>query len=444
MKKNLRFAFRKEYFGGLLLDFENYTSEILNSKEYDFLEEIENGKNFFQNLQNPKLKKFITKLQQRNIIEITPWGELLINNIRRIHPPQRIPKDYLSAPLKVYDTYTRRCNLACKQCYASANPNFVEKRRTIFQTKAIMRKFYEVGVMEWNFTGGEPTIIPDLLDAIKIAKRFKMKVSINTNGCWEPRITKKILISGVDEFIISLDGREKTHDKKRGPGIFKKVIKTLDQIYEYNQNNYKNKLKVTLNMVIGKDNIQDIEYISSLGVRYKYNIKFVPLKFGGRAYANLMLSTREYMKFAKKVQQLRQISEIKESKIKILLNHKDLFNPDYPDRSNLPYPFNYSQCTALTTAMDILPDGRVVACSFLMDKPEFIGPNIFDVSVYEAWRHLVMERFRRAQKQSCANCRFYMRQCRGPCRSSVLLSGGKIKGNKLIGRDTYCFKDLLS
>ena len=225
MKKNLRFAFRKEYFGGLLLDFENYTSEILNSKEYDFLEEIENGKNFFQNLQNPKLKKFITKLQQRNIIEITPWGELLINNIRRIHPPQRIPKDYLSAPLKVYDTYTRRCNLACKQCYASANPNFVEKRRTIFQTKAIMRKFYEVGVMEWNFTGGEPTIIPDLLDAIKIAKRFKMKVSINTNGCWEPRITKKILISGVDEFIISLDGREKTHDKKRGPGIFKKVIK---------------------------------------------------------------------------------------------------------------------------------------------------------------------------------------------------------------------------
>jgi len=34
--------------------------------------------------------------------------------------------------------------------------------------------------------------------------------------------------------------------------------------------------------------------------------------------------------------------------------------------------------------MDILPDGRVVACSFLMDKPEFIGPNILDVSIYDA------------------------------------------------------------
>ncbi|MGB9591087.1 MAG: SPASM domain-containing protein [Candidatus Kryptoniota bacterium] len=271
-----------------------------------------------------------------------------------------------------------------------------------------------------------------------------MKVSLNTNGCCDSKILTRILNARVKELIISIDGREKTHDNRRGLGTFKRVIRTLNQVYKYNQNNFGNKVKAILNVAAGKDNIQDTEYLVYLGVKYGYDVKFVPLKPGGRAYnKNFMLSAREYMEFAKKVQQLRENPKIKESKINIILNHKDLFNPQYPNKSDLPYPFNYSQCTALTTAMDILPDGKVVACSFLMDKPEFIGPNILDISVYDAWRHPTMERFRQVQKQDCANCRFYMRQCRGPCRSCVLLNDGKIEGNELIGTDPYCFKDLL-
>jgi len=440
-----RFAFRKEYFGGLLLDFQNTIYELLTSQEFRFLEKLIAGNKFFlQDLKDSKLKEFIEKLRQKNIIKVDPRGELLIDDIRKIPPPEEIPNEYLSAPLKAYDTYTRKCNLACRHCYASANPNLIEKRRTISQTKTIMKKFYEVGVLEWNFTGGEPTIITDLLKAIKIAVSFGMKVSLNTNGCWNSKISNIILESGVKEFIISLDGREKTHDNKRDSGTFKRVIKTLDQIYKYNQNNFNNKLKVILNMTIGKDNIRDIEYVTYLGVKYGYDVKFVPLKPAGRAFKSFILSTRDYKEFAKKVQQLRENPKIKDSGINIFLNHKDLFNSQYPDRSNLPYPFNYSQCTALTTAMDILPDGRVVACSFLMDKPEFIGPNILDVSLYDAWRHPKMERFRRAQRQGCINCKFYMKRCRGVCRATVLLSGGKIQGKKLTGNDPYCFKDLLS
>lgn len=439
-----RFAFRKEYFGGLLLDFENKTYELLSPKEFDFLEQFLKGKKFFpQDLQNFRLKNFIEKLQRKNIIKVTHNSKLLINQIRQILNPKEIPRNYLSAPLKVYDTYTRKCNLACKHCYASSSSNFIEKRRTISQTEAIIRKFYEVGVMEWNFTGGEPTVAPDLLDAIKIANKFRMKVSLNTNGCWNFEISKRILDSGIDEFVISLDGSEKTHDKRRGQETFKRVIKTLNKIYEYNRNNPNGRLKVILNMTVGKDNVRDIEFIVRLGTKYNYDIKFVPLRPAGRASKNLMLSTKEYMEFAKRVQQLRENPKIKESNISVLLNHQDLFYPHYPDKSNLPYPFNYSQCTALTTAMDILPDGKVVACSFLMERPEFIGPNILDVSVYDAWRHPKMERFRWARKQSCASCGFYMKQCRGICRSNVILNGGRIEGNKLIGDDPYCFKDLL-
>ncbi|MDP2940277.1 MAG: radical SAM protein [Candidatus Omnitrophota bacterium] len=447
-KPPCRFALRKEYFGGLLLDFETTSYELITPKEFQFLKKLKDGESFFlQDLQNSELKGSIEKLQQKNIIQVGYRGKLLIVNIREIPTPRKIPRDYLSAPLKVFDTYTRRCNLTCKHCYASSGPNFIEVRRTLSQTEMIMRKFYEVGTLEWNFTGGEPTAIPDLLDAIRMANGFGMRVSLNTNGCWSSEISKKILTSGVKEIIISLEGREETNDKRRSTETFKRVVKTLNQIYEYNQGNSDKKLEVVLNTAVGKDNVCDIEFMVRLATKYGYNIKFVPLKPSGRASKNLsgaILSIKEYMEFAKRVQQLREDPEVKESGISIVLRHKDLFCPDYPDKSNFPYPFNCSQCSALTTAMDILPDGRVVACSFLMDRPEFIGPNILDVSVYNAWRHPTMERFRRAQKQDCANCRFYMKQCRGTCRSTVLLCGGKIKGNKLIGKDPCCFKDLLS
>ena len=443
-----RFAFRKEYFGGLLLDFENSSYELITPRKFQFLEKLKNGEILFlQDLQNPELKKFIKKLQQKNILQVDCEKKISIVNIRKIPTPGAIPRDYLSAPLKVYDTYTRKCNLTCKHCYATSNPNFIEDRRTLPQTEMVMKKFYDVGVLEWNFTGGEPTIIPNLLDAIRIASSFRIKVSLNTNGCWSSEVSKKFLTSGVKEMIISLEGREKTNDKRRSPGVFKRIMKTLNQIYEYNQSNPAKKIEVVLNMTVGRDNVCDTEFMIRLATKFGYNIKFVSLKPSGRAskgFSRTMLPTKEYMQFVKRVQQLRENPEVKKSGISIILRHKDLFCPDYSDKSNFPYPFNYSECSALTTAMDILPDGRVVACSFLMDKPEFIGLNILDVSVYDAWQHPTMERFRRAQKKNCANCKFYMRQCRGTCRSTVLLSGGKIKDDKLIGKDHYCFKDLLS
>jgi len=161
---------------------------------------------------------------------------------------------------------------------------------------------------------------------------------------------------------------------------------------------------------------------------------------------NEMLSTEEFMSFSQKVQQLREDEEITSSGINVGHKYKDLFCPNYKDQSGMPFPFNYSECSALTTAISMLPDGRVFSCPFVLDLDkagEFIGPNMINSTVQEAWFHPNIEKFRNAEKVNCIGCAYYMKQCRGACRATVLGYGGKIKEGKLLGKDPYCFASLM-
>ena len=149
------------------------------------------------------------------------------------------------------------------------------------------------------------------------------------------------------------------------------------------------------------------------------------------------------MAFSRQVQVMREDPEIRTSGIRIIHRNMDLFCPDYPDSSRQPYPFNYAECGALSTGMGLCLDGRINACSFLMDDPEFVGPSLLEVSVQQAWLDPAMERFRRAEKVGCTDCRFYMRQCEGKCRAMVLTTGGAIRDGKLVGTDPYCYAPLM-
>jgi radical SAM protein with 4Fe4S-binding SPASM domain len=202
------------------------------------------------------------------------------------------------------------------------------------------------------------------------------------------------------------------------------------------------RIRVTINMTVGRDNVGELEFVARLAARNRFNLNFVPLRPYGRAPSELpqtMLSTAEFMKFSEQVQRMREDPEIVASGIRIIHRNMDLFCPAYPDSRWAPFPFNYSECGALTTGFGLCPDGRVNACSFLMGDPEFIGPSLLEVSVQEAWLDPSMEHFRRAEKLGCVGCRFYMQQCEGKCRAMVFAAGGKIRDGKLVGHDRYCY-----
>ncbi|MFA5776861.1 MAG: radical SAM protein [Parcubacteria group bacterium] len=444
--RSRRFTIRNEYFGGLIYDSLSGEISIIDSGKFNFLEYLCHEGSIDIKSINESNEKNVEDFVKMGLIKKNAY-KICISNCRLVKSKSIKSKNCLSAPLRVYDTFTRKCNLNCHHCYArSGNINFSEKKRTINQTRKIIKKFFDAGATEWRITGGEPTVDKYLFETIKYANGLGMVVSLNSNGCWNNEMFKKIINSGIRDLVISLEGSEKINDKRRTKGAYNLVAENLKKLHEYNENS-KNKIPVVINVAIGSDNIRETDFLVEVAMEYKCDINFIPLKPSGRAIDNdtnkLILTANQYKKFAKKIQDLRSKKEVINSGIKVLLKHKDLFNYNLKDKSQNPFPFDNSECGALIRDISILPDGRVVACPFLIDYPEFIGPNAIGMSVDEIWHHSMAEHYRNAKKIDCLKCSFYKKECRGKCRSTVILTGGKIKGGKLLGGDPFCFAHLM-
>ena len=127
------------------------------------------------------------------------------------------------------------CNLNCPVCFANAGIGF---SLTLEQAEGMLDRFIEIeGDPEViQFSGGEPTIHPQLLDMIQAAKdRGVRQVMVNTNGV---RIAKD------DKFLESLarlkpviyfqfDGlRRETYRTIRGEDLLDTKLKALDRMQQ--------------------------------------------------------------------------------------------------------------------------------------------------------------------------------------------------------------------
>jgi len=303
--------------------------------------------------------------------------------------------------------------------------------------------------MEWRFTGGEALIHADVFEAIKYAKSLGMNVGIYSNGSWSDNTAQKILASGINEVVLSLEGSPEVNDKRRKKGGYKITLGAIKRIHNFNKSNPHKAIQGVIATAVARDNLQDLPFLAHLAAQYGFNINFMPLKPSGRARYALskeMLDSKEYMRFAKSVQKIRNDPYIVKSGIKVILKYKDLFNKSCIDKSDRPFPFNYAECGALTNYISMMPDGQVFSCPFVLDVDstgKYLGPNMINTSIEKAWNNSHFDAYRVAKKIGCLECRFYMKQCRGKCRATVLGFGGKIAHGKLIGDDPQCFASLM-
>ena len=89
---------------------------------------------------------------------------------------------FLANPLALIAELTHRCPLHCVYC---SNPLELQARELELSSEDWSRVFHEaaaLGVLQADFTGGEPLTRPDILDLIRAARAAGLYVNLITSG----------------------------------------------------------------------------------------------------------------------------------------------------------------------------------------------------------------------------------------------------------------------
>jgi len=160
------------------------------------------------------------------------------------------------------------CNNHCSFCVQWDKRERFKPRTKNEIMKALFDEFQ--GGCEWVvFTGGEPTVHPNLVECIQYARHIGYKeIQIQSNGrsFADMEYVKKLLTAGVTEFSPSIHGfRAETHDILVGsPWAWKQVIEWIRNLRKLNQ-------LIIINSVITEQNFREIPALASLLVKLGVN-----------------------------------------------------------------------------------------------------------------------------------------------------------------------------
>ncbi len=137
-----------------------------------------------------------------------------------------------SAPLFLVISPTNTCNLCCSGCYASSGPAS-ERLEWDELDRVITEAAHLWGVRFITISGGEPLTYRShgkgLLDIV--ANHERCFFQVYTNGCLIDRETAERLAE-LGNLIpaISVEGLEERTDKRRGAGVFQRILAAMDNL----------------------------------------------------------------------------------------------------------------------------------------------------------------------------------------------------------------------
>jgi len=133
-------------------------------------------------------------------------------------------------PFLIVISPVMRCNLRCLGCYAGEYPrgddplDFASLDRIVTEAK-------EMGTYFITISGGEPFLRPDLLDLYE--KHDDCVFLIYTNGTQiDDRVVERLAKCGNTAPAISVEGWEEQTDARRGKGVYRKVMETMDRLHQ--------------------------------------------------------------------------------------------------------------------------------------------------------------------------------------------------------------------
>jgi pyrroloquinoline quinone biosynthesis protein E len=277
----------------------------------------------------------------------------------------------IANPLALIAELTHRCPLHCVYC---SNPLELQARSVELSTEDWSRVFREaaaLGVLQADFTGGEPLTRPDILELIRAARAACLYVNLITSGLPLDESRLDALVqAGLDHFQLSFQGaREEIAQEISSTKAHAQKLRVLEWLKRH-------RVAVTLNFVIHRRNIDQLAEMLALAESSSASrVEFANVQYYGWAFANRdsLLPTREQL--TQSIDFLKRAQERLAGKIKV-----EYVVPDYYAKYPKPCMGGWGRKLMLIT-----PNGDALPCHAARIIPELSFENVANSSLSEIW-----------------------------------------------------------
>lgn len=279
----------------------------------------------------------------------------------------------LTNPLALIAELTHRCPLHCVYC---SNPVELTNRAEELPTATWSRVFQEaahLGVLQADFTGGEPLARPDILELIRSARTAGLYVNLITSGMpMDEARLGQLVEAGLDHLQLSFQAaREDTAQEISNTKSHAQKLRVLEWLKKV-------RIAVTLNFVIHRHSIDQIEEMLQIAESSSATrIEFANVQYYGWAFANRenLLPTR--MQLDHSLEVIKSAEERLRGKIRI-----ESVVPDYYAKYPKPCMGGWGRKLMLIT-----PSGEALPCHAAKVIPGLNFANVKQSSLSEIWNH---------------------------------------------------------
>jgi MoaA/NifB/PqqE/SkfB family radical SAM enzyme len=157
------------------------------------------------------------------------------------------------------------CNLRCRMCqhWRSARPEQLSTARL----RELLAELALLGCRKVHFTGGEPSLRPDLEELVAHAAAHGIRVTLTTNGTRLDRRRARALVEGgLRGANVSLDGPSPAiHDAVRGlDGSWAQAVEGMKNL---RKEAHRGKLGLSVNTVVNRLNLSTLDEMPGLALR---------------------------------------------------------------------------------------------------------------------------------------------------------------------------------
>ena len=313
---------------------------------------------------------------------------------------------------------TARCNLNCAHCYnvwKTAAPYCKDELPTGAAIDLIQKAVRESRCEYFTFTGGEPTLRPDLEELVKTAKTVCPRVNLISNGLLlDENRTSSLINAGVSLFELAIHSADKTKHNRMAGGIdcFDQATRAAAEIRARGAG-------LALVFVATSENIDDWEETLQLGIAlgaqgFLFNRYNAGGKFHDRPAA--ILPSLEKLRHA------LEVAERYAADYGVGISASVPIPPCLIDPTKFPHVgFGFCPVGTEQAYWTIDPLGNVRPCNH---SPTILG-NILDEPFHRIKRSHQLAAFMESFPAACSGCKI-RRQCQGGCKAAAQACYGSL------------------